>query len=110
MVKGINKRVVVIRPSGKGIFEEAIFILRGDAAQTGCSADDILKEACSIANNYMIGGEKATRYCLYSGADICVCGCSSYCGCLAYIPLMLSLESVCLDKRQRTSQYVSSAL
>ena len=56
MVKGINKRVVVIRPSGKGIFEEAIFILRGDAAQTRCSADDILKEACSIANNYMIGG------------------------------------------------------
>ncbi|MGI6039958.1 MAG: hypothetical protein GX257_04455 [Clostridiales bacterium] len=61
MVKGINKRVVVIRPSGKGIFEEAIFILRGDAAQTGCSADDILKEACSIANNYMIGGGRKRR-------------------------------------------------
>jgi hypothetical protein len=61
MVKGINKRVVVIRPTGKGIFEEAIFILRGDVSQTGCSAEDILKEACKIANNYMIGGGRKRR-------------------------------------------------
>lgn len=56
MVKGINKRVIVMRPAGKGLFEEAIFILRGDATQAGCSADDILKEACNIAKNYMISG------------------------------------------------------
>ncbi|MGI6577489.1 MAG: hypothetical protein ACOX1Q_05515 [Eubacteriales bacterium] len=61
MVKGINKRVVVIRPADKGLFEEAIFIVRGDAAQTGCSADDILREACRIAEVYMKGGGKKRR-------------------------------------------------
>ena len=61
MVKGINKRVIVMRPAGKGLFEEAIFILRGDASQTGCSADDILRDACNIAKNYMISGGRKRR-------------------------------------------------
>lgn len=61
MVKGINKRVVVIRPVDKGLFEEAIFIVRGDAAQAGCSSDDILREACRIAELYMKGGAKKRR-------------------------------------------------
>lgn len=54
MVKGINKRVVVIRPAEKGIFEEAIFIVRGEALNDkGVTADDIIREACRAADLYM---------------------------------------------------------
>jgi hypothetical protein len=53
VVKGINKRVVVIRPQEKGLFEEAIFIVRGEAGETGCTAEDIIREACRAADVYM---------------------------------------------------------
>jgi hypothetical protein len=54
VVKGINKRIVVIRPQEKGLFEEAIFIVRGEASsETGCTAEDIIREACRAADVYM---------------------------------------------------------
>jgi RNA 3'-terminal phosphate cyclase len=54
VVKGINKRAVIIRPSDKGIFEEAIFIVRGEAlGEKGLTADDIIREACRAADSYM---------------------------------------------------------
>lgn len=57
MVKGITKRVVVVRPRDKGVFEEAIFIVRGEAFEdSGCKAEDILREACKVADMYLKNG------------------------------------------------------
>jgi len=53
MVKGVTKRVVVIKSPDKRIFEEAIFIMREDAFKTaGVTAEDIVNEACKIASSY----------------------------------------------------------
>ena len=49
MVKGISRRVVVVRPEGQGVFEQAIFLLRDTAAPRG----DIVREACRITNGYL---------------------------------------------------------
>jgi len=56
MVKGRSRRVVVIRTPGKKLFEEAIFILRDDAAKNGgYSAEDVVREAESVAEQYLHG-------------------------------------------------------
>ena len=53
MVKGVSKRIVVVKsPDGK-FFEEAIFIVRDGVTENGVSADDIMTEACAIANRYI---------------------------------------------------------
>lgn len=46
MVKGISRRVVVVRPESGGPFEQAIFLVR-DAA--GLARGDAVREACRIA-------------------------------------------------------------
>lgn len=62
MVKGINKRVVVVRPQEKGLFEEVLFIVRGDAfGERGCSAEDIIREASRAAEAYMKNGSGTRR-------------------------------------------------
>ena len=54
MVKGISKRVIVIKSPDKRIFEEAIFIMREDAFKTaGITAEDVVNEACKIASSYV---------------------------------------------------------
>ena len=59
MVKGISKRVVVVRPAKSELFEEAIFIVRGaGSAQAGRTAEDILNEACRIADSCTRGRRK----------------------------------------------------
>lgn len=52
MVKGISKRVVVVRSPGNGMFEQAIFILKGEQTGKDYSSDDIIREACMAAENY----------------------------------------------------------
>jgi len=52
MVKGISKRVVVIKSPDKRIFDEAIFIVREEAA-FGITSDDIVKEAQAVADSYI---------------------------------------------------------
>lgn len=47
MVKGVSRRVVVIRSPEGGVFEQAIFILKDDKA--GAGRVDIVREACRIA-------------------------------------------------------------
>lgn len=50
MVKGINRRMVMVRFGETGLFENAFFIVREDtAAREGVSADEVLHEACQIA-------------------------------------------------------------
>ena len=52
MVKGVTRRVVVVKSPDPRLFEQAIFIMRDDIRK-GVSADDILKEACGVADAYM---------------------------------------------------------
>ena len=54
MVKGMARRVVVVKSPDKRVFEEAIFILKDDALrESGGTAEDILGEACRVARGYM---------------------------------------------------------
>ena len=54
MVKGMARRVVVVKSPDKRVFEEAIFILKDDALRdSGVTAEDILGEACRVARGYM---------------------------------------------------------
>ena len=49
MVKGISRRIVVVRPENDRVFEQAIFIVRdGDQRR-----QDVLKEACAVAEHYL---------------------------------------------------------
>lgn len=54
MVKGISKRVVLVKSPPNTLFDEAIFILKEDALESdGVDADRIIEEACGVANNYV---------------------------------------------------------
>lgn len=56
MVKGISKRVIVVRPDGHAPFEQAIFLVRDCAVPRS----DAVREACRIASGYL-GGKAARR-------------------------------------------------
>ena len=45
MIKGISKQVIVVNPTDKKLFEQAIFILRNDVAEHGVTDEMLLKEA-----------------------------------------------------------------
>lgn len=51
MVKGLARRVVVVKPSGNPIFEQAIFIMRDSAPDI--DEDSLVKQACSCAEDYV---------------------------------------------------------
>ncbi len=54
MVKGISKQVIIVKTPVSGIFEQAIFILGDNAADSSSvDADGILSEACAIADDYV---------------------------------------------------------
>ena len=53
MVKGTTKKVIVVRSPDPKIFEQAIFIVRGDFLNSGSSAENVLKEAERVANDYI---------------------------------------------------------
>ncbi len=53
MVKGISKRVIVVKTPIGSIFDEAIFILREDSLSPDMDAKQILKEACAAADEYV---------------------------------------------------------
>lgn len=53
MVKGVSRRIVVVRSPEQNIFEEAIFILKDDALKKGISAEDVVAQACGIASRYI---------------------------------------------------------
>lgn len=54
MVKGITKRVVVVKPPDDDIFDEAIFLVREDAFEGGVTSADILRQAKGCANDFMM--------------------------------------------------------
>ena len=53
MVRGTNRRVVVVRSPDPQIFEEAIFIIREDLFRREDSADKVLRQARQAANAYL---------------------------------------------------------
>ena len=60
MVKGISRRVVVVEAPDQRFFEQAIFILRNDAAGEGVTSKELVEEARRVARNYA-GGGRVTR-------------------------------------------------
>ena len=62
LVKGISRRVVVIRSPDKRIFEEAIFIVREDSINSkSITGEMIIKEAQEIADRYVRENVKKRR-------------------------------------------------
>ena len=55
MVKGISRRVVVVDSPDQRDFEQAIFIVRNDAAGEGVTAQALVEEARRVARNYAGG-------------------------------------------------------
>lgn len=53
MVKGVSKRVVVVRSPDPKLFEQAIFIVREDALTGGVTAEDVVREARQVAGRYV---------------------------------------------------------
>ena len=53
MVKGISRRVIVVDSPDPRIFEQAIFILRNEAAMGGgVTSQQLVDQAVRIAKNY----------------------------------------------------------
>jgi hypothetical protein len=61
MVKGISRRVVVVDSPDQRFFEQAIFIVRNDAAGEGVSSRELVEEARRVAKEYAAGGSGALR-------------------------------------------------
>ncbi len=61
MVKGVSRRVIVIKSPDKSVFEEAIFIVRDDALNRGITGDEIVREAQKVANEYAASKGKRKR-------------------------------------------------
>ena len=54
MIKGINRRVIVVKAPDRRFFEEAIFIVREDIlGQGGVTADQVVEEARRVADGYV---------------------------------------------------------
>ena len=57
MVKGLSRRVIVVDSPDPHIFEQAIFIVRNDAAvgSGGVTSQQVVDQAIRIAKDYEIG-------------------------------------------------------
>ena len=53
MVKGVTRRVIVVKSPDPRYFEEAIFIVKEDAVLTGVDQGRVLEEARAVANGYV---------------------------------------------------------
>jgi hypothetical protein len=64
LVKGISRRVIVVDSPDPHIFEQAIFIVRNEAASGGgVTSQQLVDQAVRIAKNYARthGGSSCTR-------------------------------------------------
>lgn len=61
MVKGVSRRVIVIKTPDPRIFEEAILIVRDDIVRKGVTQAEILKEAQSVAASYVKNSRKKKK-------------------------------------------------
>ena len=69
VVKGMHRRVVIVKSPDPRIFEEAIFIIREDFLQKGSSSEDVLDEARRAADDYvkMASGKKRRLFARFPG-------------------------------------------
>lgn len=62
MVKGISRRVVMVKSPDPEIFDEAIFIVReGAFSRSGVTGDELLSEALSVAESYVRGAGRPKK-------------------------------------------------
>ena len=63
MVKGLSRRVIVVRSPDPRFFEQAIFLLREDALHTqGVTPDQVVAEARQVAAGYIRRNSPLGRY------------------------------------------------
>jgi hypothetical protein len=63
MVKGLSRRVVMVRYPEAGVFEQALFVVRDDAAVSrGITSDDVIAEACRIAQRHSNSAKQRKRW------------------------------------------------
>lgn len=76
MVKGISRRVIVVRSPDPRFFEQAVFFLREDALhQDGITADQVVSEAKRVAAGYIRRSKsEPRRQGIPSGAKWCALG------------------------------------
>ena len=54
MIKGISRRVIVVKSPDRRFFEEAIFLVReGVVGQGGVTADQVVEEARRVADGFV---------------------------------------------------------
>ena len=53
MVKGSNRQVIVVKSPDPKLFDEAIFLLRQDAAEAQGDPDEIIRQARRAADGYL---------------------------------------------------------
>lgn len=54
MVKGVTRRVIIVRSPDPRLFEEAIFIVKEDViTRDGVDPHELLQEAQNVANGYI---------------------------------------------------------
>ena len=64
MVKGVTRRVIVVKSPEPDLFDEAFFIVNGDAS-SGVTQEELLQEAQRVAGNYLradLGKKPKTRF------------------------------------------------
>ena len=62
MVKGVSKRVILVKEPDPKYFEEAIFVLREEAFGQGVSAEQVLREARQAAKSYLRGSIRPGKW------------------------------------------------
>ena len=55
MVRGTSRRVIVVESPDPNLFEQAIFIVRNDAAGEGVTSRELVEEARRVAHRYASG-------------------------------------------------------
>ena len=71
MVKGVSKRVILVKEPDPKYFEEAIFVLREEAFGQGVSAEQVLREARQAAKSYLRGSTRPGKWVLQIPAPAC---------------------------------------
>lgn len=61
LVKGVSRRVIVIKSPDKHVFEEAIFIVKEEALRKGVTRDELVREAQEVANEYLSSNRNKKR-------------------------------------------------
>lgn len=86
MVRGTSRRVIVVDSPDTELFEQAIFIVRADAAtRSGVTAQKLVDEACRVARSCG-GARPRSRNLLRRGSPALWCGIGA--GCIALIWLI----------------------